>query len=202
MVHLSVFAPLCSILFAILHGVAALPAPPSIFHGIERRDILDFWATQNWLQFMANTFAQDNFAVSDGLPRIQLFPISHALFTATTRTQSVGPANSFTPKFSVEDATTINTLFISSTSTILSHLHSLLFSKAFFSTVNNNGPMRIVMCHWVNELARQNDAFLSLLTLAAPSADFSTPWTQIQTNAAAGYSDFLGNLNGLRCGGL
>jgi hypothetical protein len=27
-----------------------------------KQDILDFWATQNWLQFMANLFAQENYS--------------------------------------------------------------------------------------------------------------------------------------------
>ncbi|KAJ7161780.1 hypothetical protein C8R43DRAFT_1123498 [Mycena crocata] len=142
--------------------------------GLERRDTLAFWATQNWLQFMANTFTQDGFTLSDGVPKLQVIAnhvknCSDAFDSATIAIASLIPGNQFSPKISADDAATLNSVFVPSTqSAILGNLHTLLFGKAFFSTVNANQQMRLILCHWVGDLARQNDIFLSQISAAAP----------------------------------
>ncbi|KAJ6622020.1 hypothetical protein B0H10DRAFT_930872 [Mycena sp. CBHHK59/15] len=189
----------------IFYALAAVPAAES---GLERRDILSFWATQNWLQYMANTFAQNTFGTNSGVPQLQVIAnhiknCSDAFDSATIQLATLIPAGQFSPKFSAGDASSLNTLFVPSTQgAILGNLHTLLYGKAFFEAVNGSPQMRIVICHWVGDLARQNDIFLSQISLAAPSTDYSTPWTALRTSAAAGYDDFLGNLNGFRCNGL
>jgi hypothetical protein len=55
----------------------------------------------------------------------------------------------------------LNMLFISSTSTILSHLHMLLFGKGVFEGVTGNPQMQIVLCHWVGDLAHEIDTSLA-----------------------------------------
>ncbi|KAJ7806983.1 hypothetical protein B0H14DRAFT_3483657 [Mycena olivaceomarginata] len=60
---------------------------------------------------------------------------------------SVIPSGQFSPKLTADNAATLNTRFISSTSTILGHLNTLLLGKAFFEGVNGNQQMRIVPCH-------------------------------------------------------
>ncbi|KAJ6604874.1 hypothetical protein B0H10DRAFT_1957436 [Mycena sp. CBHHK59/15] len=165
----------------IFYAVAAVPAAES---GLERRDILSFWATQNWLQYMANTFAQDTFGTNSGVPQLQVI------------------ANHIKNCSDAFDSATIQLATYSTNGAILGNLHTLLYGKAFFEAVNGSPQMRIVICHWVGDLARQNDIFLSQISLAAPSTDYSTPWTALRTSAAAGYDDFLGNLNGFRCNGL
>ncbi|KAF8168956.1 hypothetical protein K438DRAFT_2063928 [Mycena galopus ATCC 62051] len=194
---------------------------------VVKRDILDFWASQNNLQYMANIFAQDSYSLPPGTsqaqhstgipftctvnrerhqvtrlihPQLRLrYESVHFAARRLTFPKSVIPPGTYSPKLASADAESLNTLFIGSTGTVLNHLNTLLYGKAFFEAVNGTPQMR---CHWVGDLARENDIFLSGIAAAAPSSDLSAAWAKLRTTAASGYGDFLGNVNGFSCGGL
>ncbi|KAJ7499976.1 hypothetical protein FB451DRAFT_1549444 [Mycena latifolia] len=193
-----------------LSSVVASPAPDSAAPSVEleRRDKFSFYATQNWLQFQANLFADETFSNSDGVAKLQeianhIKNCSDAFDSATIELASLIPPGQLHPVLAPADGPSLNTTFVPSTQhAILSTLNTLLFSKAFFGAVNGNPQMRIVFCHWTGDLAYQNNIFLGFLAASAPSADFAASWTQQQNVAAAGYAEFLGNVNGFRCNGL
>ncbi|KAJ7499975.1 hypothetical protein FB451DRAFT_1358968 [Mycena latifolia] len=191
MFKLFIFRLFCTLLLGTVPLIGASPdsAPPV---SLGRRDIFSFYATQNWLQFMANTFGQDSFSTPDGVAKLQIIAnhiknCSDAFDSATIQLASLIPAGQFSPMISPSDAAILNTTFVPSTQgTILGHLHTLLFGKAFFEAVNGSPQMRIVICHWVGDLARENDIFLSQIASAAPSSGYSSYWNQLRTSAAAG----------------
>ncbi|KAJ6538329.1 hypothetical protein DFH09DRAFT_1368964 [Mycena vulgaris] len=192
-----------------LSGVAAIPEPESATPSVlESRDIFSFYFTQNQLENEANIFADQTFSNSDGVAKLQVIAnhiknCSDALDSATIQLASLIRPGQSLPLLSPADGPELNTTFLPITQhSILSTLHTLLISKAFFEAVNGSPQMRIVLCHWTGELARQNDAFLSLLVTSAPSAAFATSWTQLRNAATTGFNEFLGDLNGFRCGGL
>ncbi|KAJ7692416.1 hypothetical protein B0H17DRAFT_1200481 [Mycena rosella] len=192
-----------------LNGVAAIPAPESAeSSAIEARDIFSFYATQNELEYEANIFADETFSNSDGVAKLQVIAnhiknCSDALDSATIQLASLIRPGQSLPLLSPADGPELNTTFLPITQhSILSTLHTLLFNKAFFEAVNGSPQMRIVLCHWTGELARQNDEFLGLLAASAPNPEFAANWKQLQTSAAIGFNEFLGDGNGFRCDGL
>ncbi|KAJ6622021.1 hypothetical protein B0H10DRAFT_2214628 [Mycena sp. CBHHK59/15] len=208
----SMFASLSTVIFVALQctlfrGAVASPQPPVVAQ-LESRDIFSFYASQNQLQNAANIFANDHFSTPDGVAQLQVIAnhikaCSDLFDFATIQLASLIPAGEFLPRFSPADGPTLNTTFVPSTqNTILGTLNTLLFGKAFFEAVNGSPQMRIVLCHWVGDLARENDAFLGLLVQAADVQPFTAYWAQLRTAAAAGYGEFLGNVNGFRCNGL
>ncbi|KAJ7469857.1 hypothetical protein B0H11DRAFT_1392094 [Mycena galericulata] len=157
---------------------------------------------------MANIFANDTYAASDGVPKLQgianhIKNCSDAFDSATIQLASIIQPGQFRPMLTSTDAATLNSTFVPSTQAkILRNLNTFLDSESFYEAVNNNPQMRIVMCHWVGDLARQNDIFLGLIVDAAPSPDFSSFWTHLQSVAASGYQEFLQSSDGFQCGNL
>ncbi|KAJ7062725.1 hypothetical protein C8F01DRAFT_103329 [Mycena amicta] len=181
-------------------------------HTYEKRDILAFYATQNWLQFMANLFAQNAFySVGQGVPQLQnianhLKNCSDAFDSANIAIASMVPPGQFSPVFDPADIVTTDERFVPSTqNTIITSLSTLLSGKAFFEAVKASGQMQRVLCHWVGDLARENDIFLNAMIQAASSSHnttISAGWNQSRTFSAANYNEFLSPLTGFGCAGL
>ncbi|KAF7336461.1 hypothetical protein MSAN_02300300 [Mycena sanguinolenta] len=103
---------------------------------------------------------------------------------------------------SESDAATLNATVPSTLGVILGHLDILQAGKAFFEGVNNNRLLLTMYCHWIGNLFRETDFFLGLLILGAPSPDYASSWTQLQTNAGFQYNILLtANGDGFSCGG-
>ncbi|KAJ7062718.1 hypothetical protein C8F01DRAFT_1251531 [Mycena amicta] len=177
------------------------PSPvASVEHTYEKRDILAFYATQNWLQFMANLFAQNAFySVGQGVAQLQASSIhslksqiethlvsscsknianhlkncSDAFDSANIAIASMVPPGQFSPVFDPADIITTDERFVPSTqNTIITSLSTLLSGKAFFEAVKASGQMQRVLCHWVGDLARENDIFLNAMIQAASSVKY------------------------------
>ncbi|KAJ7133108.1 hypothetical protein C8R44DRAFT_771922 [Mycena epipterygia] len=103
---------------------------------------------------------------------------------------------------SQSDAATLNTVYLPSIQQdILGNLDSLQAGQAFFEGVNNNHLLSTMYCHWVGILSLQNTGFLSSLAFAAPSANYTSDWEQLASNAASQYSIWLVE-DGFNCGGV
>ncbi|CAK5271626.1 unnamed protein product [Mycena citricolor] len=186
----------------LLAAAAAISAQNTI------QGLLDFYATQNNLQYMANLFAAVNYGFypQANLPQLQSIAnhiknCSDAFDLATIAVTELIPQGAYFPLIDASEQDTINQRFVPSTQgTITSHLHTLLYEKAFYEDVQANPAMKIKLCHWVGDLAYQNAIFLGIMARAAPT--YTTSWTNLRTAAASVYNDFLGNLNGFSCGGL
>ncbi|KAJ6527103.1 hypothetical protein B0H19DRAFT_1275416 [Mycena capillaripes] len=102
---------------------------------------------------------------------------------------------------SPSDAATLNITVPSIEGSILQRLNGLQAGKAFFEGVNNNRLLLTMYCHWIADLSQQTAFFLGFLTFAAPSEDYRSSWTQVQTNAAFQYSILLSSTgDGFECG--
>ncbi|KAF7291330.1 hypothetical protein MIND_01277500 [Mycena indigotica] len=106
----------------------ATPVTTAAQHTYAKRDILAFYATQNWLQFMANLFAQNAFyGVGDGVPQLQnianhLKNCSDAFDSANFAIASMVPAGALTaPVFAAADLVSTDQLFLPSTQTTISN---------------------------------------------------------------------------------
>jgi len=105
-------------------------------------------------------------------------------------------------RFSASEAATLNTTYVPSTQQdILVNLNFLQSSQAFFESVNGNELLFTMFCHWVGGLYRQNNVFLGILANAAPSADYSDYWLELQATAASQYQIWLTE-DGFNCGGV
>ncbi|KAJ7806084.1 hypothetical protein B0H14DRAFT_2610703 [Mycena olivaceomarginata] len=101
----------------IFGALLAFLLQPRMFH-----HMLDFWATQNWLQFMANLFAQESYSLGPSAT-LQQFTTelqvianhvkncSDAFNFSIITLASVIPSGQFSPKLTADDPATLNTLF-------------------------------------------------------------------------------------------
>ncbi|KAE9405410.1 hypothetical protein BT96DRAFT_916124 [Gymnopus androsaceus JB14] len=178
---------------------------------LERRDISSFFATQVTLQNAAIVFSKDSYegpfppnitelegiaahikSCSDAFDAAIIQLVSIPLITP-----GVSPV-----RFSASEAATLNTTYVPSTQQdILVNLNFLQSSQAFFESVNGNELLFTMFCHWVGGLYRQNNVFLGILANAAPSADYSDYWLELQAIAASQYQIWLTE-DGFDCGSI
>ncbi|KAJ7110906.1 hypothetical protein C8R44DRAFT_742683 [Mycena epipterygia] len=102
---------------------------------------------------------------------------------------------------SQSDAAILNAVYIPSIQTILNALNDIQAGIAFFESVNNNSLLFTIFCHWVGILSQENYSFLDQLAFAAPSANYSSDWLQLQSQAASAYNIWLTE-DGFNCRGL
>ncbi|KAJ7679077.1 hypothetical protein DFH06DRAFT_504936 [Mycena polygramma] len=206
------YIPVLAAMF--FRGAVADPDPQSHSAHLERRDTASFFATQVALQNAANVLAQDGGGCCLGtsptppiIAELELIAThikacSDAFDNATIQLASIFPGIGSSGVLSAEDAATLNTTFVPSTqAAILNTLDGLQSGKAFFEFVNNNRLLLTMYCHWVHILSLENASFLGLLVLAAPSADYSSYWGSLESNAAFQYNIWLTE-DGFNCGGI
>ncbi|CAK5270745.1 unnamed protein product [Mycena citricolor] len=173
-----------------------------------KQGLLDFYATQTNLEDKANLFAAQNYGkyAQPNVTQLQnianhIKNCSDALDLATISVTGLIPRGLNFPLIDAPAQDTINKRFIPPTQkTITGHLRKLLKYTPFYDDVQASPAMKIKICHWVGGLAYQNLIFLGLMGQAAPI--YTDAWTQLQTEAASVYSEFLGDIDGFACDGL
>ncbi|KAF8145429.1 hypothetical protein K438DRAFT_1872123 [Mycena galopus ATCC 62051] len=196
-------------LTALFFGAVANPDIQSNPAQLERRDITSFFASMTTLQNAANVFAQDfccsGFTANDTLLDLiasHIKACSDAFDAALIQLASVPPPSVGVPPLSASDAATLNTTFVPSIqSAVLGNLNSLQEGEAFFEFVNNDTALRVMYCHWIGVLALENKSFLGWLSISAPSSDYASYWSSLQTAAASAYTIWLTE-DGFNCEGL
>ncbi|KAJ6590990.1 hypothetical protein DFH09DRAFT_191369 [Mycena vulgaris] len=153
---------------------------------LQRRDSSAFFASQVTLQNAAMVFAADHYsgAFPANVPELEGIA-AHIKSCSDATDAAIIQLAALTPNLQA----------------ILSNLNTLQAGKAFFESVNNSPLLLTMFCHWIGGLSRQNDVFLGRLTFAAPSADYSSYWAQLQSNTEFQYQIWLTE-DGFNCGGL
>ncbi|KAF7318430.1 hypothetical protein HMN09_00352200 [Mycena chlorophos] len=175
-------------------------------------DILAFYATQNWLQYMINLFRNDAIYNSvDGVAQLvvisdHLKNISDAFDSASIAIGGMTiatPSGGFAPYFEADDLETIDEMFIPyGQSTIVQNLNDLRANLEFFDDVKANGQYAWIFCHWVGDVQYQNDAFLTqMIKAAASNQTIVASWTAAKQSSDAAYQAFLGQGSGFNCQG-
>nr|GAT45166.1 predicted protein [Mycena chlorophos] len=182
-------------------GPAAVPEPV-----VAKRayidNILAFYATQNWLQYMINLFRNDAIYNSvDGVAQLvvisdHLKNISDAFDSASIAIGGMTiatPSGGFAPYFESADLVSIDEIFIPyGQSTIVQNLNDLRANLEFFDDVKANGQYAWIFCHWVGDVQYQNDAFLTqMIKAAASNQTIVASWTAAKQSSDAAYQAFL-----------
>ncbi|KAJ6490156.1 hypothetical protein DFH09DRAFT_1283797 [Mycena vulgaris] len=199
---------LVAVQFGSFCEVAADPDPVASGR-LERRDSVNaFFASQITLQNAANVFAADRYSGAFPANVTELEGIAAHIKSCRDATDAaIVQLAELLPTFAEEvltipEAVLLNTTYLPSTQqAILHNLDELQSFKPFFESVNNSPLLSTLFCHWVGDLARENDAFFNLLRRAAPFPVYSSYWGQLQSDADLQYQLWLTE-DGFNCNGL